>query len=104
MKGLFWGFILVYLNCNLPLPTGGILNVLPPWVGFLVLFIAAGRLQEESLLFLKTRPWSVGLGVYGLILWVVAIFQIDMGVAGWGLAMISIRRRIRLKYLKKAAK
>ena len=99
MKGLFWGFILVYLNCNLPLPTGGILNVLPPWAGFILLFIMAGRLAQESHLFLKTRPWSIVLAVYGLVLWVVAILKIDMGIIGWVLAMASIAAQVYLLWL-----
>ena len=99
MKGLFWGFVLVSLNYNLTLPTGGMLNLLPPWVGFIILFIKAGKLEEESYLFSKTKPWSVILGVYSLILWVTAALNIQTGIIGWIFSMASIAAQVYMLWL-----
>ena len=43
MKKVFWGFFFIYLNFNLTL-NGFTLNLLPDFVGYLLLYQAAGTL------------------------------------------------------------
>ena len=77
MKKVFWGFFFVYLNFNLTL-NGHALNLLPDFVGYILLFQAAGALAEESGRFRTLRPFVAGMAVYTGILWVGEL----LGVTG----------------------
>lgn len=77
MKKVFWGFFFIYLNFNLTL-NGFTLNLLPYFVGYLLLYQAAGTLAGESGRFPKLRPFSVAMAVYTGILWVGEL----LGVTG----------------------
>lgn len=101
MKGLFWGLILVYLNCNIGLPNGGALNLLPPWIGFWLLFRGAERLaQKESPLFEKTRVWSMVLGIYSLLMWLMTLLGVAPGgLIGWVLSMAVVVLQLYLLWL-----
>ena len=101
MKRPLWGLILVYLNCNIGLPNGGALNLLPPWIGFWLLFRGAGRLaQKESPLFEKTRVWSIVLGIYSLAMWLMTLLgAAPGGLVGWVLSMAVIVVQLYLLWL-----
>ena len=77
MKKVFWGFFFIYLNFNLTL-NGFKLNLLPDFVGYLLLYQATGTLAGESGRFQKLRPFSVAMAVYTGILWVGEL----LGVTG----------------------
>ena len=77
MKKVFWGFFFIYLNFHLTL-NGITLNLLPDFVGYLLLYQAAGTLAGESGRFQKLRPFSVAMAVYTGILWVGEL----LGVTG----------------------
>ena len=47
MKKVFWGFFFVYLNFNLTL-NGHALNLLPDFVGYILLFQAAGAWRGRA--------------------------------------------------------
>ena len=69
MKGIFWGFFFIFLNFNFTI-NGHTLNLLPTFVGYILLYRAAGDLKEESSRFESLRPFAVGMAIYTGILWV----------------------------------
>ena len=69
MKKIFWGFFFVYLNFNLTINGFG-LNLIPDFVGYILLYQAAGTLAGESGQFRKLQPISVAMAIYTGILWV----------------------------------
>lgn len=81
MKKVFWGFFFVYLNFNLTL-NGHALNLLPDFVGYILLFQAAGALAGESARFATLRPFAAGMAVYTGILWVGDLLAVA-GSGGW---------------------
>ena len=80
MKKLFWGFFFIYLNFHLNLNQHS-LNILPNFVGYLLLLQGMKQLEEESRFFQSGRPFAVGMAVYEAVLWVGAIFGVTSG--GW---------------------
>lgn len=69
MNKLFWGFFFTFLNINLTLGSSSTLNLLPDWVGYILLLLGCRELLEESDLFARPRPWCIGMAVYTGLLW-----------------------------------
>lgn len=69
MKTVFWGFFFVFINFNLTVNSHTV-NLLPTFVGYLLLYRAAGELAGESGRFKTLRPFAVAVAVYTGILWV----------------------------------
>lgn len=88
MKKVFWGFFFVYLNFNLTL-NGHALNLLPDFVGYILLFQAAGALAGESGRFRTLRPFAAGMAVYTGILWVGDLLAVTGG-SGWLDGLLSL--------------
>ena len=78
MKKLFWGFFFIYLNFNLNVNAHS-LNVLPDFVGYILLLQGMKQLEEESHFFRSGRPFAVGMTVYTAILWVGALLGVTAG-------------------------
>ena len=72
MKKIFWGFFFVFINFNLTL-NGHTVNLLPDFVGYILLYQAAGELAGESGRFKTLRPFAAAMAVYTGILWVGAL-------------------------------
>lgn len=68
MKKFFLGFFFVFLNFNLNLNQHS-LNVLPGFVGYILLFQGMRAMEAESHYFKSLRPFAVGMAVYTAILW-----------------------------------
>ena len=79
MKKVFWGFFFVFINFNLSV-NAHTLNLLPDFVGYILLYQAAGALAEESGRFRKLRPFTLAMAVYTGILWTGDL----LGVTGGG--------------------
>ena len=79
MKKVFWGFFFVFINFNLSV-NAHTLNLLPDFVGYILLHQAAGALAEESGRFRKIRPFTLAMAVYTGILWMGDL----LGVTGGG--------------------
>lgn len=91
MKKVFWGFFFIYLNFNLTL-NGFTLNLLPDFVGYLLLYQAAGTLAGESGRFPKLRPFSVAMAVYtGICGWESC--WVSPGKTGWAPFWASLPRQ-----------
>ena len=88
MHKLFWGFFFLFLNFSLNF-NGAVLQLLPDWVGFLLLYAACSELERESELFEKPRPFCIGLAVYAGVFWLLELLGIsaNLGLLNWGLGL-----------------
>lgn len=88
MNKLFWGFFFLFLNFNLNF-NGASLQLLPDWVGFILLYLACGELLGESEMFQKPRPFCAGLAIYTGILWLMELLGIgaNLGILSWILGL-----------------
>ena len=68
MADIFWGFFLVFINFNLSF-NAHTLNILPPFLGYLLLARGMESLAAESGLFSDIRPFALGMAVYTAVLW-----------------------------------
>lgn len=81
MSAIFWGFFFVFLNFNLTV-NGHVLNLLPPFVGYLLVMRGARDMGEESPLFDSVRPFALGMAIYTGILWVGDLLALT-GQSSW---------------------
>ena len=88
MNKLFWGFFFLFLNFNLNINSAS-LQLLPDWLGYILLYLACGELLGESELFQKPRPFCVGLAVYTGILYLLDMLGIsaNLGILSWILGL-----------------
>ncbi|MBE6918236.1 MAG: hypothetical protein E7469_00945 [Ruminococcaceae bacterium] len=88
MNKLFWGFFFLFLNFSVNMDASS-LQLLPDWVGFILLYAACNELESESELFQKPRPFCVGLAVYTGILWLMDLLGIgaNLGILSWVLGL-----------------
>ncbi|WP_298035175.1 hypothetical protein [uncultured Dysosmobacter sp.] len=91
MKKLFWGLFFVFLNFNLSV-NQHTLNLLPPFVGYYLLYQGTKELDGESQLFRNVRPFAVGMGVYTAILWLGDLLGVSggSGVIGGLLGLLAV--------------
>lgn len=78
MKKLFWGFFFIFLNFHLNFNSYS-LNILPDFVGYLLLFQGTKALGAESHYFRSIQPFTVGMAVYTAILWVGNLLGVGGG-------------------------
>ena len=73
LRKVAWGWILLHCNFNL-----GSLNILPDWLGYLLILqalsVLAASVRSAALLI----PFGMGLTVWNLITWVLDIFGITI--------------------------
>lgn len=79
MSSIFWGFFFIFINFNLTV-NQHVLNILPPFVGYLLLVRGTRAMEAESTLFAPIRPFAVGMAVYTGILWLGDL----LGLTGQG--------------------
>lgn len=93
MKKIFWGFFFIFLDFSLNFNQYS-LNILPDFVGYLLLFQGTRALAEESCNFKSVQPFTVGMAVYTAILWLGALLGINSGAYGqtltWMLDLVSL--------------
>lgn len=93
MSSIFWGFFLVFVNFNLTV-NGHVLNLLPPFAGYLLVMKGCRELEGESGLFASIRPFALGMAVYTGILWLGDLLAVT-GQGSWltvllGLAALAV--------------
>ena len=93
MSSIFWGFFLVFVNFNLTV-NGHVLNLLPPFAGYLLVMKGCRELEGESSLFASIRPFALGMAVYTGILWLGDLLAVT-GQGSWltvllGLAALAV--------------
>ena len=69
LRKVAWGWILLHCNFHL-----GTLNILPDWLGYLLILnalsVLAGSVRSAALLI----PFGMGLTGWNLVVWILAIF------------------------------
>lgn len=90
MDKLFWGFFLLFLNFNLNF-NGAVLELLPDWLGYVLLLLACRELLAESELFQKPQPFCIGLAIYDGFWWLLDLLGItaNQGILSWILGLVS---------------
>lgn len=73
LSKIFWAYILLALNFNL-----GSLNVLPDWVGYVLLWQALGLLGEELRNLSLLKPFCMALGWWEGAVWGCALFGFSL--------------------------
>lgn len=91
MNKLFWGFFLLFLNFNLNFNAAS-LELLPDWLGFILLYLACQELLAESELFKKPQPFCIGLAIYDGILFLMKLLGIsaNLGILSWVLGLAAV--------------
>lgn len=97
MRKLFWGFFFINLNFNLSV-NQHTLNVLPDFVGYILLLQGMKELEAESSLFQGARPFAMGMAVYTAILWVGALLGV-ISNGGWVSQLLSLVAMIMALYI-----
>ncbi|MBQ8400710.1 MAG: hypothetical protein IJX14_02155 [Clostridia bacterium] len=73
LRRIAWGWILLHCNFNL-----GTLNILPDWLGYVLILnalsVLARSVRSASLLF----PFGIGLAMWSLVTWFLAIFGVSV--------------------------
>lgn len=82
VKLIAWGCVLLYLNINL-----GTLNILPDWLGYVLILRALPALGETEKSALLLRPLGTMLAVWEGILWVAALLGMEFN--GYALEVIA---------------
>lgn len=87
VKNIAWGYVLLHLNLNL-----GTLNILPNWLGYLLMLGALSILGEHEPSALLLRPLGILLAVWEGSLWGLAIFGISFDLSVFNLiaAVVSL--------------
>lgn len=81
MRNIFIGFLLVLLDFNLNLNQCSV-DLLPDFVGYIILVNGFHELEQESSYFIKVRPYSIGMAVYTGILFVLDLFGASLNLSG----------------------
>jgi len=76
VKQIAWGYVLLHLNINL-----GTLDILPNWLGYLLMLGALSVLGEHEPSALLLRPLGILLAVWEGALWGFAIFGISFDIS-----------------------
>ena len=62
MKYIFWGYFLIFFHLRI----NGI-DLLPDFVGYILIVMGLGQLAEESEHFVKAKPWAVFMAVLHIV-------------------------------------
>lgn len=76
MRNVFIGFIFILLDLNLNLDQLS-LELLPDFVGYIILADGLLELANESSFFLKARPYSIGMAIYTGIIFVLELLGLS---------------------------
>lgn len=68
-----WGFLLLQLNFSI-----GTLNLLPNWLGYLLVLSALPLLAEETPAILLLRPLGIVLAVWEGLQWLLVLFHVSL--------------------------
>ena len=85
-----WGHILIYFHINL-----GTLDVLPDWLGYVLMIRALPALSEEEASANLLKPLGIALTVWEIFIWISEVFSIDTSlilvtVIGYVITVISM--------------
>ena len=101
MNKVFYGFLFIFLDINLRFNAHS-LNLLPDWVGYLLLIYGFNELRVQSDCFVKAKPLSVAMAIYTGVLWLLDIFAVNVeygGFIGWAVALVPVIVSFYISYL-----
>ena len=70
----FWGFLFIFVDFSLALPTGGSVNLMPSFLGFALLLLGARQTESENEHFRRILLASVAAIIISAAQFVFAIF------------------------------
>lgn len=73
VKQIAWGYILLHININL-----GSLNILPNWLGYVLMLQALPVLAEHEPSALLLRPLGIMLAIWEGVVWGATVFGITI--------------------------
>ena len=82
MKLFFWGFLLIFLDFSLPINGVGF-DLLPDAIGYLLVFLGARQMAEESEQFARMRPIALVLMIVGFVSLLLSPFGPIELTPGW---------------------
>jgi len=99
MKKIFIGLLLVFLDFNLTLNNSQI-GLIPDFIGYIVMVKGLEEMTDESPLFPKVRPFTVGMAVYTGILYALDLFGIAVsaGLLSFLLGIVSLAVSLYISY------
>lgn len=87
MTKIFVGFLFVFLNFNFTLNDTYVINLLPDFVGFILLYMGTRELLEESPRYTTAGPWLLGLTAHGIASWVINLLGLN---GGWVISLLTL--------------
>ena len=82
MKLFFWGFLLIFLDFSLTINGVGF-DLLPDAIGYLLVFLGARQMAEESEQFARMRPVALVLMIVGFVSLLLSPFGPIELTPGW---------------------
>lgn len=82
MKLFFWGFLLIFLDFSLTINGVGF-DLLPDAIGYLLVFLGARQMAEESEQFARMRPIALVLMIVGFVSLLLSPFGPIELTPGW---------------------
>lgn len=87
MSKIFIGFLFVFLNLSFKLDDIHVINLLPDFIGFMLLYLGTRELREESRRYTTAAPWLLVLTAYGIACWLMKLLGID---GGWVTSLLEL--------------
>ena len=87
MSKIFIGFLFVFLNLSFKLDDTHVINLLPDFIGFMLLYLGTRELREESRRYITAAPWLLVLTAYGIASWLMKLLGID---GGWVASLLEL--------------
>ena len=69
MKLIFWAVLITVIDVPVGLSGGGVIDLVPDWLGLALLSRSAGAFAGESINFRRLQRWSAGVGVWAGCAW-----------------------------------
>lgn len=75
MLQIFIGYLFLFFNFEI----NGI-DLLPGFIGYILIFAGLGKLKNESIFFQKARPWSIVMTVFEVLSFAKLIIQTELSI------------------------
>ena len=100
MKLFFWGFLLIFLDFSLTINGVGF-DLLPDAIGYLLVFLGARQMAEESEQFARMRPIALVLMIVGFVSLLLSPFGPIELTPGWPVILAATTVPLLLLLLEK---
>lgn len=77
MKKIFTGLIFVFLSFSLTIGDSVIIDFIPDFIGYILIFQGLNQLSGESYKFVKMKPYAMGMVLYTGILYAMDLLGIS---------------------------